>query len=200
MTSRQGFLFTCGFLSMSEYHWLLLFAESDVVGKGSEEATAGTFFQPRCGRQGCMPLTCPFQRGPLHIGLHVMGLPRIAGCSSTDIVTLMWAQRGASSFAMPRAEAGAAAAQEEYRDEPGSVIAADFYHSNALMAMDDADIVAKVHRNLITCEPGFSGAKVTAALQVYTLYLSFLPERAQQPLSVIWIASQVNVFAGILAP
>ena len=47
-----------------------------------------------------------------------------------------------------------------------------------LMAMDDADIVAKVHRNLITCEPGFSGAKVTAALQAYTLCLSFLPERA----------------------
>ena len=50
--------------------------------------------------------------------------------------------------------------QDEYRDEPGSVIAADFYHSNALMAMDDAGIVARVHRNLCICEPGFSGAKV----------------------------------------
>ncbi|CAL5218947.1 g699 [Coccomyxa viridis] len=50
--------------------------------------------------------------------------------------------------------------QDEYRDEPGSVIAADFYHSNALMAMTDADIVARVHKNLCICEPGFSGAKV----------------------------------------
>ena len=54
-----------------------------------------------------------------------------------------------------------AAVQDEYRDEPGAVIAADFYHSNALMAMDDADIVAKVHRNLVTCEPGFAGAQVS---------------------------------------
>ena len=50
--------------------------------------------------------------------------------------------------------------QDEYRDEPGSVIAADFYHSNALMAMEDADIVARVVRNLCICEPGFSGAQV----------------------------------------
>ena len=56
-----------------------------------------------------------------------------------------------------------AAVQDEYRDEPGAVIAADFYHSNALMAMDDADIVAKVHRNLVTCEPGFAGAQVSIA-------------------------------------
>ena len=40
------------------------------------------------------------------------------------------------------------------------MIAADFYHSNALMAMTDADIVARVHKNLCICEPGFSGAKV----------------------------------------
>ncbi len=50
--------------------------------------------------------------------------------------------------------------QDEYRDEPGSVIAADFYHSNALMAMTDADIVARVHKNLCICEPGFSVTKV----------------------------------------
>lgn len=29
------------------------------------------------------------------------------------------------------------------------------------MAMNDADIVARVHSNLITCEPGFSGAKAS---------------------------------------
>ena len=64
----------------------------------------------------------------------------------------------------------AVAVQDEYRDEPGSVIAADFYHSNALMAMDDADIVAKVHRNLITCEPGFAGTKVGGSYLLSALY------------------------------
>lgn len=66
--------------------------------------------------------------------------------------------------------------QDEYRDEPGSVIAADFYHSNALMAMDDADIVAKVHQNLITCEPGFAGTKVGSSNLLFALCIkcSFL--------------------------
>ena len=49
--------------------------------------------------------------------------------------------------------------QDEYHDSPGSVIAADFYHSNVLMGQTDADIVARVQRNVETCEPGFRGAK-----------------------------------------
>ena len=50
-------------------------------------------------------------------------------------------------------------AQDEYHDSPGSVVAADFYHSNVLMGQTDADIVARVQRNVETCEPGFRGAK-----------------------------------------
>ena len=50
--------------------------------------------------------------------------------------------------------------QDEYHDSPGSVVAADFYHSNVLMGQSDADIVARVQRNVETCEPGFLGAKV----------------------------------------
>ncbi len=40
------------------------------------------------------------------------------------------------------------------------MVAADFYHSNVLMGQTDADIVARVQRNVETCEPGFRGAKV----------------------------------------
>lgn len=50
--------------------------------------------------------------------------------------------------------------QDEYRDAPGAVIAADFYHSNALMPLTDAEIVARVHANIAACEPGFADAKV----------------------------------------
>ena len=49
--------------------------------------------------------------------------------------------------------------QDEYRNEPGAVIASDFYHSNALMALPDEDIIARVQRNLEACEPGFIGAQ-----------------------------------------
>jgi hypothetical protein len=49
--------------------------------------------------------------------------------------------------------------QDEYKGEPGAVIAADFYHSNALMPLSDEAIVALVQRNLEACEPGFIGAQ-----------------------------------------
>ncbi|MBE9011466.1 FAD-dependent oxidoreductase [Pseudanabaenaceae cyanobacterium LEGE 13415] len=48
----------------------------------------------------------------------------------------------------------------EWRNEPGSVIEADFYHANQLLPMDDADIIAKVHRDLATCVPEFRTARV----------------------------------------
>ena len=73
--------------------------------------------------------------------------------------------------------------QDEYRDEPGSVIAADFYHSNALMAMDDADIVARVHRNLCICEPGFSGAKVRHPSNADPLLLASVRQMTEDVLS-----------------
>ncbi len=49
---------------------------------------------------------------------------------------------------------------DEYRDEPGSVIEADFYHANQLLPLSDEQIVEKVHRDLATCVPAFREAKV----------------------------------------
>ena len=50
--------------------------------------------------------------------------------------------------------------QDEYKSEAGTVIAADFYHSNTLMPLSDAEIVQKVKSNLDQCEPSFRTAKV----------------------------------------
>ncbi|MGK7915674.1 MAG: FAD-dependent oxidoreductase [Prochloraceae cyanobacterium] len=52
------------------------------------------------------------------------------------------------------------ALQDEYENEPGSVIEADFYHANQLLPMSDEEIVQKVHRDLSTCISGFREAKV----------------------------------------
>ncbi|MBD2104560.1 FAD-dependent oxidoreductase [Leptolyngbya sp. FACHB-261] len=52
------------------------------------------------------------------------------------------------------------ALHDEYRDEPGSVIEADFYHANQLLPLDDTEIVSLVQRDLSTCVPAFAGAKV----------------------------------------
>jgi hypothetical protein len=54
--------------------------------------------------------------------------------------------------------------QDEYKSASGSVIAADFYHSNALMPLSDEAIVGRVQRNLEICEPGFLGAQVCCAV------------------------------------
>ncbi|KAL3155415.1 hypothetical protein ABBQ38_010971 [Trebouxia sp. C0009 RCD-2024] len=50
--------------------------------------------------------------------------------------------------------------QDEYKTEAGTVIAADFYHSNTLMPLSDEEIVSKVRANLVRCEPSFRTAKV----------------------------------------
>ncbi|ACK72697.1 amine oxidase [Gloeothece citriformis PCC 7424] len=49
---------------------------------------------------------------------------------------------------------------DEYRDEPGSVIEADFYHANQLLPMTDEQIIAKVHQDLTTCVDEFRYGKV----------------------------------------
>lgn len=54
--------------------------------------------------------------------------------------------------------------QDEYASEPGSVISADFYHSNALMPLSDEQIVQRVVSHLQTCEPGFKGAQVVDSI------------------------------------
>lgn len=49
---------------------------------------------------------------------------------------------------------------DEYQNESGSVIEADFYHANQLLSLSDEKIVAKVHQDLTTCIPSFREAKV----------------------------------------
>ena len=49
---------------------------------------------------------------------------------------------------------------DEYRDEPNTVIEADFYHANQLLPMSDEQIISKVHRDVTTCIPSFGAAKV----------------------------------------
>lgn len=58
--------------------------------------------------------------------------------------------------------------QDEYKTEPGTVIAADFYHSNTLMPLSDAEIVSKVKHNLDQCEPGFQSAQVRGKICLQT--------------------------------
>lgn len=52
------------------------------------------------------------------------------------------------------------ALHDEWQQEPGSVIEADFYHANQLLPMSDEQIIAKVHRDLTTCVPQFREANV----------------------------------------
>lgn len=51
------------------------------------------------------------------------------------------------------------ALHDEYREESGSVIEADFYHANQLLPMSDGEIVRKVQRDLSVCVPEFANAK-----------------------------------------
>ncbi|EFN58666.1 hypothetical protein CHLNCDRAFT_29963 [Chlorella variabilis] len=53
--------------------------------------------------------------------------------------------------------------QDEYKDEPGTVIAADFYGASRLLPLSDEDIVKKVQSNIARCEPAFRDAKVEDA-------------------------------------
>ncbi|WP_017306681.1 hydroxysqualene dehydroxylase [Spirulina subsalsa] len=49
---------------------------------------------------------------------------------------------------------------DDYKEETGSVIEADFYHANQLLPMTDRQIVAKVYRDLLTCIPQLKEAKI----------------------------------------
>jgi len=53
------------------------------------------------------------------------------------------------------------ALHDEYKNEPGTVIEADFYHANQFLPLSDAEIVPLVQRDLTTCIPAFREAKVT---------------------------------------
>jgi uncharacterized protein with NAD-binding domain and iron-sulfur cluster len=49
---------------------------------------------------------------------------------------------------------------DEYRDELGTVVEADFYHANQFLPLSDEQIVPMVQRDLATCIPAFREAKV----------------------------------------
>jgi uncharacterized protein with NAD-binding domain and iron-sulfur cluster len=52
------------------------------------------------------------------------------------------------------------ALHDEYKQEPGTVIEADFYHANQFIPLQDEEIVSSVHRYLGICLPEFRKAKV----------------------------------------
>lgn len=52
------------------------------------------------------------------------------------------------------------ALHDEYKNEPGTVIEADFYHANQFLNLSDEEVVPKVQRDLATCIPEFRNAKV----------------------------------------
>jgi uncharacterized protein with NAD-binding domain and iron-sulfur cluster len=49
---------------------------------------------------------------------------------------------------------------DEYRDEPGTVVEADYYHANQLLALDDDQVLAQVQQDLAGCIPAFGEAKI----------------------------------------
>ncbi|MEM9542121.1 MAG: FAD-dependent oxidoreductase [Cyanobacteria bacterium P01_E01_bin.42] len=88
------------------------------------------------------------------------------------------------------------ALHDEYRDEPGSVIEADFYHANQLLPLSDREIVAKIQRDLSTCIPAFQEAKVLHSTVIRVRqgvthfapgsYQYFLP--AQSPIDNVFLS------------
>jgi uncharacterized protein with NAD-binding domain and iron-sulfur cluster len=52
---------------------------------------------------------------------------------------------------------------DDYGEEPGSVIEADFYHANQLLPMSDDQVIRKVQADLATCLSDFHSAKVIDA-------------------------------------
>ncbi|NMF66910.1 hydroxysqualene dehydroxylase [Brasilonema octagenarum] len=52
------------------------------------------------------------------------------------------------------------ALHDEYRNEPGTVVEADFYHANQFLSLEDDEIIPIVHRYLANCVPQFRQAKV----------------------------------------
>ncbi len=52
------------------------------------------------------------------------------------------------------------ALHDEYDDEPGTVVEADFYHANQFLPLEDEEIVSIVQRYLTSCVPAVRSAKV----------------------------------------
>ncbi len=52
------------------------------------------------------------------------------------------------------------ALHDEYKDEPGTVVEADYYHANQLLNLTDEQIIPLVQKDLAVCIPAFGEAKV----------------------------------------
>ncbi len=74
---------------------------------------------------------------------------------------------------------------DQYHQEPNTIIEADFYHANQLLPMSDEQIIDKVHRDVATCIPAFSAAKVTdsSVIRVKEGVTHFFPGSYQNLLS-----------------
>jgi uncharacterized protein with NAD-binding domain and iron-sulfur cluster len=86
------------------------------------------------------------------------------------------------------------ALHDEFRDEPGTVIEADFYHANQLIPLKDGEIVELVHRDLATCIPAFGEAKVidSSAIRLPRAVTHFAPGSYQYLLPAV--TSYDNLF------
>ncbi len=86
------------------------------------------------------------------------------------------------------------ALHDEYLNQPGSVIEADFYHANQLLPLSDKEIVALTQRDLATCIPAFRQAKVidSSVIRVPRGVTHFAPGSYQSLLPVT--TSFENVF------
>ncbi len=69
------------------------------------------------------------------------------------------------------------ALHDEYRDADATVLEADFYHANQLLAMPDEAIIAKVQRDIATCVPAVGEAKIidSAVVRIRRAVTHFAP-------------------------
>ena len=86
------------------------------------------------------------------------------------------------------------ALHDEYRNEAGTVIEADFYHANQFLPLSDEDIVPIVQRDLATCVPAFGQAKVidSSVIRLPRAVTHFAPGSYQYMLPAV--TSLENVF------
>jgi uncharacterized protein with NAD-binding domain and iron-sulfur cluster len=86
------------------------------------------------------------------------------------------------------------ALHDEYRNEPGTVIEADFYHANQFLPLSDEEIVPIVQHNLATCISAFREAKVidSSVIRLPRAVTHFAPGSYQYMLPVA--TSIENVF------
>ena len=86
------------------------------------------------------------------------------------------------------------ALHDEYRNEPGTVIEADFYHANQFLPLKDEEIVKIVQKDLATCIPAFGSAKVidSSVIRLPRAVTHFFPGSYQYMLPAV--TSFDNVF------